>query len=79
MDEGESVENDTRTLALPRRGEGRLTCASMVHRNPAPRLVGARLPFAVLFFGRLAVKFRALTDRDKDLSRYRNMSLSVHG
>jgi hypothetical protein len=29
----------------------------MIRRNPAPRLAGARLPFAVLFFGCLAVKF----------------------
>jgi hypothetical protein len=47
--------------------------------NSAPRLAGAQLPFAVLFFDCLAVKFRALTERDKDLSRYRNTSLSVRG
>jgi hypothetical protein len=29
---------------------------------------GALLPFVVLFFGCLAVKFRALTDCDKDLN-----------
>jgi hypothetical protein len=38
----------------------------MVCRNLAPRLAGACLPFAVLFFGCLAVKFRILTDRYKE-------------
>jgi hypothetical protein len=67
------VENHMRTLARlawSGRGEGRerTTCALMVHRNPSPRLAGTRLPFAVLFFGCLAVKFRILTDRYKDLN-----------
>jgi hypothetical protein len=36
----------------------------MVRRNPAPRLAGARLPFAVRFFGFLAIT-SILTDRYK--------------
>jgi hypothetical protein len=44
-------------------GRGRTTYAWMV-----PRLAGARLPFAVLIFGCLVVKFRILTDRYKNLN-----------
>jgi hypothetical protein len=58
--------------------EGR-ECGEPHARARSPRLAGARLPFAILFFGCLAVKFRALTDHDKDLSRYQNASLSVRG
>jgi hypothetical protein len=50
------------------KGRGRTTCAWMLHRNPAPRLVRAWLTFVVLFFCCLAVKFRILTDRYKDLN-----------
>jgi hypothetical protein len=71
-------------LAWPGRGRvGRRARAHDLQVNGPPKSgpspCGARLPFAILFFGYLAVKFRALTDRDKDLSCYRNVSLSVRG
>jgi hypothetical protein len=49
----------------------------MVRRNPAPRLAGARLPFVVLFFCCLVVKFRILTDRYKDLNRTRVFRVQI--
>jgi hypothetical protein len=40
-------------------------------------LVGARHPFGVLFFGCLAIKFRILTDRYKDLNGMRVFRVQI--
>jgi hypothetical protein len=42
-----------------------------------PRLAGARLSFAVLFFGCLVVKLRILTDRYKDLNLTRDFRVQI--
>jgi hypothetical protein len=83
MDEKRECEEPharARSLASHRlggAGHGRTTCAWMVRRNLAPRLAGARLPFAILFFGCLAVKFKILTDRYKDLNWTRDFRVQI--
>jgi hypothetical protein len=49
----------------------------MVRQNLAPRLARARLSFAVLFFGCLAMKFKILTDRYKDLNGTRDFRVQI--
>jgi hypothetical protein len=53
------VEVDVAILKYGSPGEGRTAPAWMVRRNPAPRLVGAWSPFAVLVFGFLAFKLQS--------------------
>jgi hypothetical protein len=65
MDERrEYGEPHARALAWPGRGAG----ARHAREWSTEIHAGARLPFAVLFFGCLDVKFKILTDRYKDLN-----------
>jgi hypothetical protein len=83
------VRRTTRACSLARLAWAgqRTQGARHVHEWSAkiqPSLTGAQLPFIVLFFSCLfficlVVKSRALSNHDKDLSRYQSASLSVRG
>jgi hypothetical protein len=77
---GESGEPHAlaRSPGMARRGGTHNMRANGLPKCPLA-MRGCNFLFAVLFFGCLAVKSRAISDHDKELSHYWSTSLLVHG